>query len=528
VNISIKIATLTLFKQNARILLFILITFSSIQVTAQVKIGDNTTEISSFSLLELESVNKGLLLPRMNTEQRDQAFNQGTPEGMVIFNTDLQMLQYLFSVKDETGKAVKKVWNLVGEEVYSMETPPAPNTGDLFYNHENKILYVWDEFDQLWIPLNFTQGISASEQGVSDPTSTSTETTNVGGGGFSSSLIEVLTGDGIPSSTSGTTKIDEARPGLLYVNTRNGDLYAAADTNSDGISDIWDKINSSGGGGGGSSTNTNNQTLTLNGTTLSITDGNSVDLSGLGGTGTDQNLSVSGNNLSISNGNTVRIPEEVTVSTVTPSAFTFTESPTAGDLFVETTSSTLWIFDSNNNWVQLSNSGSNLYSADGTIATDRIISFSSSNTLRFSGTASNTVIFETNTRLNEALLDSDGDVGLPGQVLSSTGAASNTVNWIFPGGLATLQTGDYTLAGEGTLFVRPSGAVTITLPDPTGKDGRRVTVKRADAYTTGNILTVRSAAGATLDKAISNNLNMSYQGYTYEAFGGEWHIIQRF
>ena len=38
---------------------------------AQVKIGDNPTEISHYSILELQSSNKGLLLPRMNTQERD-------------------------------------------------------------------------------------------------------------------------------------------------------------------------------------------------------------------------------------------------------------------------------------------------------------------------------------------------------------------------------------------------------------------------------------------------------------------------
>lgn len=52
--------------------------------------------------------------------------------------------------------------------------------------------------------------------------------------------------------------------------------------------------------------NTDNQTLSLAGTTLSIEDGNSVDLSGLGGSGTDdQTISLVGNTLSIEDGNSV-------------------------------------------------------------------------------------------------------------------------------------------------------------------------------------------------------------------------------
>jgi hypothetical protein len=55
-------------------------------------------------------------------------------------------------------------------------------------------------------------------------------------------------------------------------------------------------------------TGTDDQTLTLVGTDLSIEDGNTVDLSGLGGGTDDQTLSINGNDLTIENGNTVTLP----------------------------------------------------------------------------------------------------------------------------------------------------------------------------------------------------------------------------
>ena len=70
---------------------FLLLTAVALQ--AQVKIGDNIEEVSPYALLELESQDKGLILPRMSTTQRDAAFDQMAPEGLMIFNTDLNKAQ---------------------------------------------------------------------------------------------------------------------------------------------------------------------------------------------------------------------------------------------------------------------------------------------------------------------------------------------------------------------------------------------------------------------------------------------------
>ena len=50
------------------------------------------------------------------------------------------------------------------------------------------------------------------------------------------------------------------------------------------------------------------QTLTLDGTDLTISDGNTIDLSGLGGGGGSQTLSVDGNTISISGSNSITLP----------------------------------------------------------------------------------------------------------------------------------------------------------------------------------------------------------------------------
>ena len=115
--------------------------------------------------------------------------------------------------------------------------------------------------------------------------------------------------------------------------------------------------------------------------------------------------------------------------------------------------------------------------------------------------------------------------GATGQILSSTGTGTL---WVYPGGTASLQTGTYTVAEEGTIYVQPSGPVTITLPDPSGKDGKRVTVKRADdATATANTLTVRTTVG-DIDGVSNVSLNMGFQAFTFEAYNNAWRIVNRF
>jgi len=71
--------------------------------TAQIKMGNNHEDLSPFAVLELESTDKGLLIPRMTTEQRDAAFTQQTEAGMIIYNTDTSMLQVFRESEDGLG-----------------------------------------------------------------------------------------------------------------------------------------------------------------------------------------------------------------------------------------------------------------------------------------------------------------------------------------------------------------------------------------------------------------------------------------
>jgi len=62
------------------------------ELFSQVKIGDNPSVINSSSLFELESIDKGFLLPRMTTVQRDAISNPVT--GLEIYNTSTNHINY--------------------------------------------------------------------------------------------------------------------------------------------------------------------------------------------------------------------------------------------------------------------------------------------------------------------------------------------------------------------------------------------------------------------------------------------------
>ena len=85
---------------------------------AQVKIGDNQENVFPESLLELESTTKGLLIPRMTTDQRNAAFQlESTPAGLIIFNTTVQALQILQDLPEGSSSTSKKA--MVGEKFWA-------------------------------------------------------------------------------------------------------------------------------------------------------------------------------------------------------------------------------------------------------------------------------------------------------------------------------------------------------------------------------------------------------------------------
>ena len=133
-------------------------------VQGQIKIGDNVESISPYAILELESVQKGLLIPRLTTQERNTYFGEDVPPGLLIYNTDTQKIQYVRSRISATTKNVETYWdNISNEQVLSQSmggtsTVENPFNGMVFY-HEND-LYVYNTALKEWVLIAGTNFLS--------------------------------------------------------------------------------------------------------------------------------------------------------------------------------------------------------------------------------------------------------------------------------------------------------------------------------------------------------------------------------
>ena len=278
--------------------------FLSIQYGfSQVKIGDNVEQISPYALLELESSEKGFILPRMTTAARDLAFDQETPIGTLIFNTDRGRIQFYREEIDPSGrKTGHKIWEAPKEGIDVINSgealPIAPVIGQLYFDTNTNILYLWD--GQQWrnIMANYiAQNNTDSPQSLT----------------LSQTVLSISNGNSVDLS-------DLVLVGSTGPQGPEGPQGNAGPQGPQGIP--------------GSTTNTDSQTLTASALsagstmTLAISDGNTVtlDLSALEDTDTNtdsQTLTASALSagstmtIAISEGNTVTLDLSVLEDTDT-------------------------------------------------------------------------------------------------------------------------------------------------------------------------------------------------------------------
>ena len=78
-------------------LLFILFTLKSNGLFGQIKMGDNPLVIDPAAIFEIESKEQGVLLARMSSGEREKISFSNLPNGLLIFNTDLDGFEYYSS-----------------------------------------------------------------------------------------------------------------------------------------------------------------------------------------------------------------------------------------------------------------------------------------------------------------------------------------------------------------------------------------------------------------------------------------------
>ena len=241
--------------------LFILL-LASVEVHAQAKLGDNPTNVNPNVLLELESSDKGLLIPRLTTSQRDTAFTADVPEGLIIYNTTEDCLQVYSNA----------LWNcLSGTSGGAMTLD-----GNILHHNGGSV-----DLTALLASSGLTVATGDDDTAVIQ---------------LGTSAITLKEGSNIILTESGNTITIATAEGIMGPKGETGATGPVGATGATGPLGATGAIGPQGARGvpGVPATNTNNQTLTTTFSTtntleIGISNGNkvNVDLSQFNDTGTD-------------------------------------------------------------------------------------------------------------------------------------------------------------------------------------------------------------------------------------------------
>ena len=137
----------TLMKKLYFFLSLLFLIYFSQNSWGQVKLGNNPSNIDPTALLELESSTQALLLPRLTSAQRDALPMDTSPIGLLIFNTDLNQIQYLYEATVTTVKGEKRQelrWESATDNAIPFARPTNPILGQLFYDNDAEQLSIWN------------------------------------------------------------------------------------------------------------------------------------------------------------------------------------------------------------------------------------------------------------------------------------------------------------------------------------------------------------------------------------------------
>ncbi|MCG8238451.1 hypothetical protein [Tenacibaculum finnmarkense] len=149
----------------------ILVLLTNITLFAQVKIGDNPSDINPTSILELESTDKVFVLTRMDNAVMQSLLlnpdlNKRPLQGALVYNTtDKCVFMY-------NGAAWVSLCNLATSSIKVTPAPTAPtlnnNLGDFWINTTTNQTSLFDGTN--WVLLNSTTNTGSSVKITTDPT----------------------------------------------------------------------------------------------------------------------------------------------------------------------------------------------------------------------------------------------------------------------------------------------------------------------------------------------------------------------
>ena len=454
--------------KDVRYVLGLMLCFFGISIlNAQIKIGDNLKNVSPYSLLELESKERTLLLPRFSTLERDAAFDQDAPVGLVIFNTTTNQFEYLSQDKEDGIK--KWVSSGGGSQIYNQENrPEIGQSGDLYVDEENNLFYAWNTITNQWELINKDSNVIIGDK---NPNSI----------------------DNNPNSIDYNPELSNPKPGLLFVNFITGGVYVAADYESDGVTNHWRRLDR--GGDDDLGNHIADRDLDLN--NFSILD--AKDSSGK----KDQILKRASTGLEWSNFGISRGVGAPTVSNPV--------SPLSGDIYVDQSNGDLYTFDGSN-WIR--KPGVNITSGTGSPTTinptnpiggDIYIDNSTGYVYAYNS-VSNTWVNQ-----RKAVSDDFGNIliqGTDGLALltsSTLSSALYTVSSTIADIVSTTLTSSTIQALETTTILnQDSSTGEITYTDEDGGTAS-ATVVSGNGSDPNNILTVGSDGGSQLTSTTLNN-----------------------
>ncbi|WCC43138.1 hypothetical protein PJJ26_04770 [Tenacibaculum finnmarkense] len=221
----------------------ILVLLTNITLFAQVKIGDNPSDINPTSILELESTDKVFVLTRMDNAVMQSLLlnpdlNKRPLQGALVYNTtDKCVFMY-------NGAAWVSLCNLATSSVEvtpAAAAPANPNKGDFWINTTTNQTSLFDGTN--WVLLNSTTNTGSSVKITTDPTAPA----NPNNGDFWVTNNETKIWDAttsnwvlLNSTTNTGSSVNITTDPTAPTNPNNGDFWV---TNNE--TKIWDATTSS-------------------------------------------------------------------------------------------------------------------------------------------------------------------------------------------------------------------------------------------------------------------------------------------